>query len=272
MSKIKKNKKWLWGLNGLQSRKAPWAPRAFQARNGFNGFQAFWGRLCPPHHVSHRLHFTMAAMGAGGWWRSRTTALLLFSAMAVGLTACGGKGGSAALSICPAVDVLGIAQSVYRFAPSADSAIANDPAQLKYQASLTYGDGECSLDGKGDRHISVSLPPKLKVIFGPKWSSDDSVTVIATLLNKKSKVVAKKTRKILLVDKNEPGFGRDDVVAGREKYFSWNESLETLLDGETPASGYRLILAIKLTDAEIENIKSSDPQRPLPNGLGLERG
>ena len=176
--------------------------------------------------------------------------------MSVVLVACGGGGVSSAG--CPRVSVLDIAQSVYRFADRSD-----DPAQLKFQASLGHGAGECSLEN-GGRQLVVTLPAQVKIVFGPKINKNDTVSVVMTLFDKKSRVINKKIQRIKILDKDDK-----DIIMGREKYYTWNNRIVTLLDNDHPPESFRVTLAIQLNDDELNRIKGGDSASPLPAGLGF---
>lgn len=176
------------------------------------------------------------------------------------LAACGGGSGSNAISSsnCPQVNVLDIAQTVYRFAGD-----GNDPAQLKYQASVGHGVGDCSIEN-GGRQLVVTLPAQVKVVFGPKISKADSLAVVVTLFDKKSKVINKKIQKLKILDKNDT-----DLTMGHTKYFTWDNRIVTLLDYDHPPSSFRITMAIQLNENELNQIKSGDTSPRLPSGLGF---
>ncbi len=189
------------------------------------------------------------------------------------LAACGGTArtpSSGSSGVCPQVSVLNIAQQVYRFKGNTD-----DPSQLRFQAFLAHGEGSCNVERSG-RQLTVNLPVKVKVVFGPKISKNDSLNVIITLFDKKSKVISKRVQKIIILDNdegNKVGSNSDDKavekIMGREKYFSWNNQIITLLDADNQSQDFRITLAIQLNDSELNRIKSGDIGSPLPPGLSF---
>lgn len=209
--------------------------------------------------ILQRENFSISKLSG---WLGLLTAVIL-------LAGCGGAAiTSSTGGFCPQVSVLNIAQKVYRFKGNTD-----DPSQLRFQAFLAHGEGSCNVERSG-RQLTVNLPVKVKVIFGPKISKNDSVNVIVTLFDKKSKVISKKTQKIVIVDNdegNKVASNSDDKAAekmmGREKYFSWNNQIITLLDADNQPRDFRITLAIQLNDSELNRIKSGDVGSPLPPGL-----
>ena len=184
--------------------------------------------------------------------------LLLVLVAPLVLVACGGAGYLADSTNCPRVEVLSIAQRVYRFSDNSD-----DPAKLKFQASIGHGVGDCSVEN-GGRQLSVVLPVQVKVVMGPQINKNDSLAVVMTLFDKKSRVINKKIKKIIILDKDDK-----DIIMGREKYYTWNNQIVTLLDTDNPPSSFRITMAIQLNDNELTRIKGGDTLSPLPAGLGF---
>ncbi|MGI9461375.1 MAG: hypothetical protein ACR2NY_02210 [Alphaproteobacteria bacterium] len=177
------------------------------------------------------------------------------------LTACGGGVSSSLPSeeegiACPNVVVLGIAQKIYRFRNNSD-----DPTELRFQASLGHGAGDCQLENNR-RRLVVNVPVKLRVVFGPKITRRSSLVVITTLFDKRSKVVTKKSQTIKILDKNDK-----DIIMGQEKYFSWQNRIVTLVDNNHPPESFRITMAIKLNSHELNRVRGGDVSAPLPAGL-----